>query len=320
MKKVLITGASGFVGSHLVELLSSGEYQLFGTVFGSTNELKGVGTYSLDLTDKAATEQVIKEILPDWVFHLAALSSPAASFNDNNATLINNVVAQTNLLDALVKYAPHARVLIVGSAEEYGKVDPSNLPIDESCPMRPISPYAVSKITQDFMGLQYYLSYGLECIRVRPFNHVGERQAPAFVLSAFARQIALIEAGQQEPVMLVGNLSATRDFTDVKDMVKAYELALIKGLPGEVYNLGSEKEVVIADLLQMLLKQARVAIDIKQDPGKIKQADVPRLRANCRKFRQLTGWQAKIPLEETIERVLDYWRGQVDHEITKSKF
>lgn len=317
MKKVLITGASGFVGSHLVELLVHKDYKLFGTVFGGGNEIGNVETYRVDLTDLAATEAMVKAISPDWVFHLAALSSPAASFNDANRTLTNNVLAQANLLDSLVKNQIKARVLIVGTAEEYGKVDEQYLPIDESCPLRPMSPYAVSKIAQDFMGLQYYLSYGLECIRVRPFNHVGERQAPAFVLSAFARQVALIEAGRQEPVISVGNLSASRDFTDVKDMVRAYELALLNGTPGEVYNLGSGNEVVIQDLLNLLLSKANVPIEVKQDPARMQQADVPRLKANSQKFYQLTGWKTEIALSETVGRVLNYWRQAIQTESSK---
>lgn len=308
MKKVLITGVSGFVGSHLVELLLAKEYELHGTVFGSGNEVAGVKTYAADLTNLEATEKVIQEVAPDWVFHLAALSSPAASFGDGNQTLNNNIIAQANLLDSLVKHEIKARVLIVGSAEEYGKVDEASLPIDEHCPLRPMSPYAVSKIAQDFMGLQYYLSYGLECIRVRPFNHVGERQPPVFVLPAFAKQVAMIEAGKQEPVMMVGNLTATRDFTDVKDMVGAYELAMMRGEPGEVYNLGSGNEVAIEDLLQFLLDQAKVKIEVKQDPARMQKSDVPRLKANASKFSSLTGWKAEIPFFSTVTRVLDYWR------------
>jgi GDP-4-dehydro-6-deoxy-D-mannose reductase len=312
MKKVLITGASGFVGSHLIDLLSQKDYELYGTVFGSpAADMSQVQTFPVDLTNLEATAEVITKVNPDWVFHLAALSSPAASFGDGNRTLTNNIAAQANLLDSLVKNDIKARVLIVGSAEEYGKVEEQDLPIDEQCPLRPMSPYAVSKITQDFMGLQYYLSYGLECIRVRPFNHVGERQAPVFVLPAFAKQVALIEAGKQEPVMTVGNLSATRDFTDVKDMVAAYELALIHGVPGEVYNLGSGNEMAIEDLLQLLLDQAGVKIEVKQDPARMQQSDVPRLKANSQKFGRLTGWKASTSFSDTVTRVLDYWRKSI---------
>jgi GDP-4-dehydro-6-deoxy-D-mannose reductase len=312
MKKVLITGASGFVGSHLIDLLSQKDYELYGTVFGNpAAELAGVQTFAVDLNNSDATSNIVSQIRPDWVFHLAAQSSPAASFGDGNQTLTNNVVAQANLLDALVKHNVQARVLIVGSAEEYGKVEETDLPIDEQCPLRPMSPYAVSKIAQDFMGLQYYLSYGLECVRVRPFNHVGERQAPVFVLPAFAKQVALIEAGKQEPVMMVGNLSATRDFTDVKDMVAAYELALLHGQAGDVYNLGSGNEIAIEDLLTMLLEQSTASIVIKQDPARMQKSDVPRLKANNQKFSQLTGWKTEISFSDTVGRVLNYWRKSI---------
>jgi len=200
--------------------------------------------------------------------------------------------------------------LVVGSAEEYGKVIATDLPISESCPLRPMSPYAVSKVAQDFMGLQHFLSYGLPVIRVRPFNHVGEWQTEQFVLPAFARQIALIEAGKQEPVIHVGNLTATRDFTDVKDMVRAYELALLHGIPGEVYNLGSGVETPIQTLLDVLLNMSHVPITVVQDPERMQGSDVPQLRADSTKFMQLTGWKPEIPLEATISRVLDYWRQQ----------
>jgi len=311
MKKVLITGMSGFVGSHLAECLLGKDYELHGTVFGSGNEIMGAKAYPVDLTKFEAINELISKLRPDLVFHLAALSSPSASFNDGNQTLTNNITAQANLLNALVKNQVKARVLIVGTAEEYGKIEEQNLPTDEACPLRPMSPYAVSKIAQDFMGLQYWLSYGLECVRVRPFNHVGERQAPAFVLPAFAQQVAMIEAGKQAPVISVGNLSATRDFTDVKDMVKAYELALIHGIAGEVYNLGSENEVAISDLLQIMLDKSKVKIQVEQDQNRMQKSDVPRMKANSQKFYQLTGWKPMIKLPETIDRVLDYWRQQV---------
>jgi GDP-4-dehydro-6-deoxy-D-mannose reductase len=316
MKQVLITGASGFAGRHLISQLKPTLYNIVGTVFGDSGSSLGehAEAVKLDLSDFEATSALIERVRPDWVFHLAALSSPAASVHDHNKTLINNITAQANLLDALVLHAPDARVLVVGSAEEYGKVDETCLPIDESCPLNPLTPYAVSKIAQDFMGRQYFLSKKLPVVRVRPFNHVGEGQPPLFVLPAFAKQVALIEAGKQEPIMTVGNLDSTRDFTDVRDMVSAYELALIKGEAGDVYNLGSGIETKIADLLTMLLDQATVSIEVKQDPAKMMKADVPRMAANFDKFKALTKWEPTIPLLSTVTRVLDYWRKQVAEE------
>lgn len=311
--KVLITGASGFAGKHLITHLIKGDYDITAGIFGSELDIshERVQAVHLDLNEKEAINQVIKEIKPDWVFHLAALSSPAASFSDNNKTLINNATAQANLLSALVDIRPEARTLVVGSAEEYGKVSEQDLPINENCPLKPMSPYAVSKITQDFMGLQYFLSYNLPVIRVRPFNHTGPGQPPLFVLPAFAQQVAKIEAGLQAPTMTVGNLTATRDFTDVSDMVRAYELVLQQGIPGEVYNLGSGNEVSIQSVLDILLSLSKVPIEVVADPARMQASDVPRLQADTTKFHTLTGWKPEIPLQETISRVLDYWRLEV---------
>ncbi len=312
-KKVLITGASGFVGQHLIERLLQGNYEIVAAVYGGEIDDRNgrVTSIALNLTNKESINQVVETTRPDWIFHLAALSSPAASFSDDNKTVVNNIVAQANLLSAAVTYTPEARVLVVGSAEEYGKVATENLPISESCPLRPMSPYAVSKVTQDFMGLQYYLSYGLPVIRVRPFNHVGEYQTDQFVLAAFAKQVALIENRQQDPIIRVGNLEATRDFSDVKDMVRAYELALLHGDPGEVYNLGSGNETPVSQLLDVLLSLSTTPIKVEQDPARMQGSDVPRLKCDSSRFSELTGWKAEIPLESTIARVLDYWREKV---------
>ncbi len=312
-KKVLITGASGFVGHHLIEQLLLEDYEIVAAVYGGEIDDRNgrVTSIALNLTEKESINQVVETTKPDWIFHLAALSSPAASFSDDNKTVVNNIVAQANLLSAAVTYTPTARVLVVGSAEEYGKVSVENLPISESCPLRPMSPYAVSKVAQDFMGLQYFLSYGLPVIRVRPFNHVGEYQTDQFVLPRFAKQLALIEASKQDPILTVGNLEATRDFSDVKDMVRAYELAMIHGEPGEVYNLGSGNEVPVSRLLDILLSLSTADIKVKQDPARMQGSDVPRLCCDASRFTQLTGWKPEIPLESTVARVLDYWRAHV---------
>jgi len=312
MTTVFITGANGFVGKHLIRLLQDKDYRIIAGVFkGELEEFPEVISLPLDLTNSQAVSQAVEMYKPEWTFHLAALSSPAMSFSDNNLTLVNNIVAQANLLDALKQHAPFCRTLVIGSAEEYGKVTSNDLPINESCSLRPISPYAVSKITQDFMGLQYFLSYKLPVIRVRPFNHVGEGQSNQFVMAAFAEQIVRIERGLQPPVLKVGDLSTTRDFTDVTDMVKAYELALQMGEPGEVYNLGSGRETKIQDLVEMMISKARVEVKIEVDPAKIKPADIPRFIADSSKFNRLTQWEATTPLTQTVSRVLDYWRGTV---------
>jgi GDP-4-dehydro-6-deoxy-D-mannose reductase len=264
------------------------------------------------MLDREKVEEVVLNINPNWVVHLAALSSPKQSVDKPSETIANNVSIQVHLFEALMKLEQlPQKVLVIGSAEEYGLVKPEDCPISELVPLRPTNPYAVSKIAQDYLGLQYFLANSLPVVRLRPFNHTGERRPPIFVLPAFAKQLAEIEAGLKEPVMRVGNLDAIRDFTDVKDMVKAYVLALEKGKPGEVYNLGSGREVVIKDLLSMLLSKSEINVDVEIDPVLSKASDVPKLVADATKFRQLTGWQPETPILVTIERVLNYWRAQV---------
>jgi GDP-4-dehydro-6-deoxy-D-mannose reductase len=313
--RILITGASGFAGSHLIEyLLSENAQELHGTVYGSqaSDQLNhsNLHLHDLNLLDTHATHALVDEIKPTHVYHLAALSSPAASLSAPTETMTNNISAQVNLLEAVRVSSPKARILIVGSADEYGMVTSGSdtSAIDEQQSMNPVTPYAVSKIAQDYLGLQYYLTHKLDIIRVRPFNHTGERQVNAFVVPSFAEQIAAIEANRQEPTINVGNLESIRDFTDVQDMVRAYVLALELGNPGDVYNLGSGQEISIREILNLLLDLSTVEIQVKQDESKVRIADETRLVCNPRKFIKLTGWQPRIPIHVTLERVLHYWR------------
>jgi GDP-4-dehydro-6-deoxy-D-mannose reductase len=201
---------------------------------------------------------------------------------------------------------------VIGSNEEYGAPQPDELPQTEESPLRPNNPYAVSKVAQDFLGLQYYLAYGLPVVRVRPFNHTGPGQSPRFVVPAFASQIARIEAGLQEPVMRVGNLDAARDFSDVRDIVRGYHLAVTKGEPGEVYNLASGRPQSVRGLLETLLGYSQVKIRVEIDPERYRPVDVPVAYGSAEKFRQRTGWMPQIPFEQTLRDTLEYWRGQVE--------
>jgi GDP-4-dehydro-6-deoxy-D-mannose reductase len=315
MKKVLITGASGFVGTHLARRLLAGEYDVYGTVFGHGNDLAELipkeQIVELNLLDRETTGSIIQTIKPDWVFHLAALSSVGASFDDPRKTLTNNIEGQINLMDAIRLQEVDCRVLIIGSAEEYGKVSPEENPIDESAPLRPMNPYAVSKIAQDFLGLQYNLSFGMDIVRVRPFNHTGPGQTDQFVIPAFAKQIANIEAGKQEPVIKVGNLEAVRDFTHVEDMVDAYVLLMQQGKSGDVYNIGSGNGHQIAEVLDGLLALSTKTITIEKDPQRMRPSDVPKLVADNTKFNSLTGWTPTHSLNDILSGVLDYWRGMI---------
>jgi GDP-4-dehydro-6-deoxy-D-mannose reductase len=223
----------------------------------------------------------------------------------------NNIRSQLNILQILVDSGARPKVLVVGSADEYGMILPDELPVTEDTPLRPYSPYAVSKIAQDMLGYQYYASHGLPIVRVRPFNHIGIRQSPAFVTSDFAKQIAEIEDGRREPRLLVGNLEAKRDFTDVRDMVRAYYLALERGEDGEVYNLGAERAYSIREALEALLEMSEAQIDVVRDPSRMRPSDVPVVVSDCSKFRQRTGWHATVNLRESLREILDYWRERV---------
>jgi len=312
----LITGAGGFVGGHICTYLQSEtDWDLTGTVFdpaaSQVTESSRLQLRRADLRDPFATSSLLEETRPDIIFHLAAQSSVPTSFSDPWETLENNLRSQLNLLEAVRQSSREVTFLVIGSNEEYGAPKPEELPQTERSPLRPNNPYAVSKVGQDYMGLQYHLTYGLSVVRVRPFNHTGPGQSTRFVVPAFASQIARIEAGLQEPVMNVGNLSTARDFTDVRDIVRAYHLAVSKGEPGEVYNVASEHPQAIETLLDTLLEYANVEIRVEKDPERYRPADVPVVYGSAEKFRSQTGWEPEIPFEETLRDTLAYWREQV---------
>ena len=314
--RALITGIGGFAGSHLADhLLTETDWQVVGCVLSECDippHLQGrTACRAVDLRDPQAVRHMLEEVAPDVIFHLAALASVGDSWRDPWPVLHNNIRAQLNLLHGLVELNAAPRVMIVGSNEEYGLVRPEELPLNEETPLRPNSPYGVSKVTQDMLGLQYYLSHQLPVIRVRPFNHIGPRQAPGFVAPDFARQIAAAEAGQCPPHIQVGNLETQRDFTDVRDMVRAYYLVATQGEPGEVYNIGSGQAYAIQELLDVMLSYSRVQITIEPDPARLRPSDVPVVRCDASKFRALTGWKPTIPFETSLRDVLDDWRVRV---------
>jgi GDP-4-dehydro-6-deoxy-D-mannose reductase len=254
---------------------------------------------------------VVQEARPEAVYHLAAQSSPAESLEDAWATIGNNLLAQLNLFEALLSAGLRPRVLVIGSSDEYGRVRPEELPTHENVPLRPTTPYAVSKVGQDVMGFQYFARHAMPIVRVRPFNHTGPGHDERFVVPSFARQLAQIEAGLREPVLHVGNLNVERDFTDARDMVRAYRLALTDGVPGEVYNLGRGRSVRIAQMVDELTTMCRVRVDTLVDPALLRPSDVPRQEADTRKFTSLTGWQPRIPWHTTLRDTFDFWREKV---------
>ena len=313
--KALITGVSGFAGVFLAEHLAAKNLEIIGVYLSEASlvnleKIKDkIDLFKLDLSDRDAVFTFVKKNKPDYIFHLAALTSPSDSFDDPYTTIENNIKAELNILEAIRKLNfTETKVLVVSSAEIYGLVDKKDLPIDENVSLKPTNPYAVSKITQDFLGLQYYLSYDLKIVRVRPFNHIGPRQNDKFVVSAFAKKIAEIEKGKREPILGVGNLKSKRDFTDVRDMVKAYQLCLEKGIPGDVYNLGSGRSYEISEILNKLLSLSNSKIQIEVDKSLLRPVDNPELVCNCEKFFKITGWKPEISLDRTLADTLDYWR------------
>lgn len=317
MKKAFITGITGFAGSFLAEnLIEKNSYEVSGTYLTDQSLLnvKGIESkivlHKLDLQDAPATKKIIESEKPDLIFHLAALTAPGESFENPGEFITNNILAQVNLLEAIRKAQISPRILVVSSAEVYGNVLVSDLPIDEETELRPVNPYAVSKVACDFLGLQYFLSYKFPIVRVRPFNHIGPRQSPSFVVASFAKKIAEIEKGRLDPVLKVGNLSAKRDFTDVRDTTEAYVRILVKGEPGEVYNVGSGRSIQIKALVDKLLSLSTKEIKVQEDQSLFRPVDVPDLVCDNTKVKQAAGWEPKIPIEQTLHETLDYWRNQ----------
>jgi GDP-4-dehydro-6-deoxy-D-mannose reductase len=313
--KVLVTGITGFAGSHLVDyMLTLKDVEIFGILRwrSRTENIEHfrdkVTLMECDLRDASSTRDVIEAVRPDRIFHLAAQSFVPTSWTAPTESLVTNIIGQLNIFEAVKKTSLKPRIQLACSSEEYGLVHEDELPIRETNPLRPLSPYAVSKVGQDMLGYQYFKSFGLHVIRTRGFNHEGPRRGPVFVCSDFAKQIADIEKGRREPILRVGNLDARRDFTDVRDIVKGYWLALEKGEPGEEYNLCSGRAWVIKDMLDYLLKMSKTKIRVETDPARLRPSDVQVLLGDASKFKKATGWEPKIPFEQTLEDMLAYWR------------
>lgn len=313
--KALVTGISGFVGSHMAEFLLQKNVEVTGTIrhrsrMDHIKHLNDIRLVECELRDPFSVEHLIEEIKPDLIFHLAAQSFVPTSWNSPIDTIHNNVAGQVNIMEALRRFDLPCKMQVACSSEEYGHVEPDETPIRETNPLRPLSPYAVSKVAQDYLGYQYYKSYGLSIIVTRTFNHTGPRRGENFVTSNFAKQIAEIEKGKRPPVLYVGNLTAKRDFTDVRDVVRAYWLALEKGKPGETYNIASGSCCTIREMLDLLLSYSNVNITIKEDPSRLRPSDVEILLGDYSKFHNETGWKPEIPFEQTMQDLLQYWRNQ----------
>lgn len=343
--KVLITGVTGFAGSHLAEyLLERGDVEVYGAcrwrsrldnlsalarqgclnlrgvdaLVSSAAELRaiadphGVNLLQGDMADPYQMKALIEAVKPDRIFHLAAQSFVPTSWSAPAETFSINTVGQIHLFEAIRAVGIDPLVHIAGSSEEYGLVHPDEVPIKESNPFRPLSPYAVSKVAQELLAYQYHQSYGLKTVVTRGFNHTGPRHGPVLSCSSFARQIAEIEAEVSPPVLYVGDLTTKRDWVDVRDVVRGYWLALEKGTPGEVYNIGSGTTRTIQSMLDILLSLSPVEIEVRKDPVRLRPSDVPILWADDSKFRAQTGWEPQIPFEQTMRDLLDDWREKVN--------
>lgn len=319
MKKALITGITGFAGSHLAELLvAEKQYEVYG-VCATDRHLNNIATIhndihleKINLLDAAETQRIVQEVKPEVIFHLAAAASVGDSFKKAAEFITNNATSQINIFEA-VKETNLAleKLVVISSAQIYGLIKPADLPIHENVAFNPDNPYSVSKITQDYLGLCYYAAYKLPIVRLRPFNHIGPRLSADFSISRFAKKIAEIEKGLEEPILRVGNLDAKRDFTDVRDMANAYVKAAEKCVDGEAYNIGTGTSYKIGDVLDKLVGIANLQIKIQTEESLFRPSDLPELRADASKFQQATGWQPTISLEQTLQDMLAYWRNIV---------
>lgn len=315
--KVLITGITGFAGGHLTELLARDSYEIYGTYLDPFNPKslspfqQKATFYPCDLTQPEAIEAVVKTVQPDFVYHLAGMSHVQKSWSLRETTLKVNLFGSLNLLESLRKFAPSARTLIVSSGEVYGEVPLDLQPISENFPIRPMTPYAVSKASLELLCYPYIYGDKLHIIIVRPFNHTGPRQNPTFVCSDFARQIAEIEKGLREPRIYVGNLDTRRDFSDVRDVVRGYQMIMKKGQTGEIYNIASGKAYAIGELLDILLGLSRVKIQVSPDPERIRPSDIPLLLGDNTKVRHQIGWEPEISIQDTLRDILSYWRERI---------
>ena len=314
--RALITGITGFAGSHLAEYILAEHpgVEIFGLrrwrsrMENIEHVRSRVKLLECDLRDYTSVHAALAESRPDYIFHLAAQSFVPASWTAPTETLVTNITGQTNLFETIRSLKLDPVVQIACSSEQYGLVLPDEVPIKETNPLRPLSPYAVSKVAQDYLAYQYFQSYGLKAVRTRGFNHPGPRRGQVFVTSNFCSQVAAIELGLQEPVIRVGNIEAIRDFTDVRDMVRAYWLAVTKAKPGEVYNIASGQGIRIREMLDRVLALSQVEVKIEVDPARLRPSDVEILIGDSSKFRADTGWEPRIPLDQTVRDLLDYWR------------
>ncbi len=315
MKRGLVIGAAGFVGNYLINEMHSQGMECFATKLPhEVFENSYASVYNLDILDKESIANLLMEIRPDYIFHLAAQSSVGVAWKNPALTIDVNIKGSVNVMDAIRELYYKPRVLLIGSGEEYGHIREGETPISEDTLLRPGNIYAATKACQNMIGSIYSKAYDMDLIMVRAFNHIGPGQLPLFVVSDFCKQVAEIEKGLREPVIRVGNLEAMRDFTDVRDVVKAYVLLVQNGIPGETYNVGRGKAVKIREILDEIIKQSVAEISVEIDPAKLRPVDVPIIEADTTKINGITGWKPEITIGQTIKETLDFWRERVSSE------
>lgn len=306
--KALIIGGGGFAGGYLINELSQNGYDVHATCLEGENIVPDCKKYILDITKMEDISAIFEEIRPDVTFHLAAQSSVALSWKKPQLTAEINVIGAINVLEAIREYGGKMRLVVIGSGEEYGYIRENACPLKESEALDPGNIYAATKACQEMIAKIYERAYGLDIISVRAFNHSGPGQDSIFVISDFCRQIAEIECGKRSPEICVGNLSAMRDFTDVRDIAKGYRLLSEKGKSGQVYNIGRGKAVSIQYILDTALSLSKSVIAVKRDPSRMRASDIPIIEPDVSKILRDTGWKAEITVEQTIEATLEYWR------------
>lgn len=313
MKKALIIGAAGFVGNYLIDHIQKN--CIWSIVVTKMPQEKilfdGIEVCDLDILNREAIVELLRRVRPDYIYHLAAQSSVGLSWKNPDLTMDVNIKGTIHVLDAIRELDYRPRVLLIGSGEEYGHVKPEEVPIVEDSVLRPGNLYAVTKACQNMIGKIYTDAYDMDIMSVRAFNHVGPNQAPMFVVADFCKQVAEIEAGLREPVMKVGNLSAKRDFTDVRDVVQAYVLLMEHGKAGETYNIGSGKAVQISEILEKIIAMSEVDIHVEVDKNRLRPVDVPIIEADVKKIFDCCGWKKSLDLDTTLRETLDYWRKNV---------
>lgn len=308
--KALVIGGGGFVGPYLVRHLTDDlgyEVTVTKTV-KETLTMDNATVRNLDILDMEQIRTLLEEEKADYLFHLAAQSSVAYSWKNPTLTVDVNIKGCINLLEAIRLVDKKPRVLLIGSGEEYGHIKKDECPIIEDNVVRPGNIYAATKSCQNMLGRIYSDAYNLDIMMVRAFNHIGPNQTPMFVVADFCKQVADIEKGKQEPVINVGNLSAKRDFTDVRDVVKAYAKLVAGGKRGETYNVGTGHAVAIQDILNKIISMSDKDIEVKVDPGKLRPVDVPIIEPDISKIKREVGWEPLIPLEQTLRGTLEHWR------------